>query len=248
MPEVNELTFTAKAEAVVASVVLVEVKESVSETVGVVKAGLVAKTARPEPVSSDRTPANWAEVVEANCARVPPVYATVPPLPKATEELSVPVKVRVLDAVRVFELAIVRVPVEVVMVSPLTVVGVIAPSVKASAPAVLVAETPLPVVTELTRVPLVGRVKLVVPVEVKVTEFPPEVMNEEELANVNVPVVVVTINPLMEVAVATPRTGVTSVGLVAKTARPEPVSSDRTPANWAEVVEAKALKLLDVLA
>ncbi len=49
-------------------------------------------------------------------------------------------------------------------ISPLTVEGVIAPKVKARAPAVLVAETPLPVVTELTKVPVVGRVTEVAPV------------------------------------------------------------------------------------
>jgi hypothetical protein len=35
--------------------------------------------------------------------------------------------------------------------------------------------------------------------------------------------------------VATPREGVTKVGLVAKTLAPDPVSSVRAPANWAEV-------------
>ncbi len=55
----------------------------------------------------------------------------------------------------------------------LTVVGVMAPRVKAKAPAVLLAETPLPVVTELTRVPEVGSVTLVVPVWVRVkAKFP----------------------------------------------------------------------------
>lgn len=46
----------------------------------------------------------------------------------------------------------------------LTDVGVMAPKVKAKAPAVLEAETPFPVVTELTKVPEVGRVTEVVPV------------------------------------------------------------------------------------
>ena len=40
---------------------------------GVVSVGLVANTRAPEPVSSEITPANCAEVVAANCANVPDV-------------------------------------------------------------------------------------------------------------------------------------------------------------------------------
>ena len=43
-----------------------------------------------------------------------------------------------------------------------------------------------------------------------------------------------------------PRTGVTSVGLVANTSAPEPVSSEITPANSEDVVAANALNLLAV--
>lgn len=50
----------------------------------------------------------------------------------------------------------------------------------------------------------------------------------------------------MEVAVATPRVGVTKVGEEANTNVPEPVSSEITPANSEEVVAAKALSLLVV--
>lgn len=60
---------------------------------------------------------------------------------------------------------------------PLTVVGVIAPRVKLSAPAVFVAETPFAVVTELTKVPVVGRVTVVVPVVVMVVANAPDVVN-----------------------------------------------------------------------
>src|SRR4051794_36057078 len=38
-------------------------------TVGVINVGELLKTARPVPVSSDKTPASWAEVVAANCER-----------------------------------------------------------------------------------------------------------------------------------------------------------------------------------
>jgi hypothetical protein len=44
--------------------------------------------------------------------------------------------------------------------------------------------------------------------------------------------------PLIDVAVATPRTGVTSVGVLANTKEPVPVSSEITPANSADVVAA----------
>ena len=46
--------------------------------VGVVRLGLVANTRDPEPVSSEIMPANCDEVVDANCAKVPPVVAIVP--------------------------------------------------------------------------------------------------------------------------------------------------------------------------
>jgi hypothetical protein len=57
-------------------------------------------------------------------------------------------------------------------------------------------------------------------------------------AMVNVPVLEVRVKPLIEVASAAPKVGVTSVGEVAKTRTPVPVSSEITPASWAEVVDA----------
>ena len=51
---------------------------------------------------------------------------------------------------------------------------------------------------------------------------------------------------LMLVVLATPSTGVVSVGDVAKTSEPDPVSSLITPASSAELVAANALSLLDV--
>jgi len=66
----------------------------------------------------------WPEVLMSV-----PVYATVPPVPKATEEVSVPVKVSVLLIVKTFELASVNVPVEVVTVKLLRLVAVAAPRI-----------------------------------------------------------------------------------------------------------------------
>jgi hypothetical protein len=80
--------------------------------------------------------------------------------------------------------------------------------------------TVLPVVA---RVPLVGSVTFVAPVVVSVRAFAPDVASVEPLASVNVPVVLLTVRPLREVAVAAPRTGVTSVGEVDITTLPVPV-------------------------
>ncbi|NUY33294.1 hypothetical protein F0160_22680 [Paraburkholderia sp. JPY303] len=46
---------------------------------GVLIDGLVPNTSAPLPVSSEITPASWADVVAANCARVPLVSAYVVP-------------------------------------------------------------------------------------------------------------------------------------------------------------------------
>jgi hypothetical protein len=132
-------------------------------TTGVVRVGLVPNTREPDPVSSEITPANSLEVVAAKADSLLAVYATVPPVPNATEEPSVPVKVRVFDAVKVLPSAIVRVD------------------------------------------PVAGAVMATL---------------------------------LIDVAAATPNTGVTKVGDVANTNDPLPVSSLITPANWADVVAA----------
>ena len=76
----------------------------------------------------------------------------------ALSPVFVPETEAVSATVKVLVPVIVIVPVPVVRVFPLTEVGVMAPRVKAKAPAVLTAETPFPVVTELTNVPEVGRV------------------------------------------------------------------------------------------
>ena len=158
----------------------------------------------------------------------------------------------------------VMVPVPVVKVLPLMVLGVIAPSVKAKAPAVFTAETPLPVVTEETKVPEVGRVTEVAPVVESVSAFvgekvttspPPSVMALvarvvlSELVKVvpapkvSVPVPVVKVLPLMVVAVAAPKMGETNVGVLAKTTAPLPVSSVSAPAKLAEVNEPSEVVL-----
>ena len=119
--------------------------------VGVVSEGEVPNTKAPEPVSSLMTPASSEDVVAANAESLLAVYATVPPVPKATEDESVPVNVSVLLAVSVLPLATVKVPVELVIVSPLILVAVAAPRLGVVREG-LVAKTnaPEPVSSEIT--------------------------------------------------------------------------------------------------
>ena len=63
----------------------------------------------------------------------------------------------------------------------------------------------------------------------------PEVASVDPLASVSVPVVVDTVRPFKLVAVATPRTGVVSVGLVALTTFPVPVFAVQVGAAPVEV-------------
>jgi hypothetical protein len=77
-------------------------------------------------------------------------------------------------------------------------------------------------------VPDVGKVRLVAPVAVRVVVYAPLVARVEPSAKVKVAddagAVIATL--LTEVAVATPIVGVTRVGLVARTAEPEPVTAE----------------------
>ena len=75
------------------------------------------------------------------------------------------------------------------------------------------------------RVPVVGKVILVAPVDVKVMELAPEVAKVEPSTKVNVAPVAgaVIVILFIDVAVATPKVGVVKVGEVAKTMLPEPV-------------------------
>jgi hypothetical protein len=67
-----------------------------------------------------------------------------------------------------------------------------------------------------------------------VSVFPSAIVKVDPVAGA------VNVTLLIVVADATPSTGVVSVGLEANTNAPEPVSSDITPANSADVVAAKA--------
>lgn len=67
------------------------------------------------------------------------------------------------------------------------------------------------------------------------------------LARSNVPVEVSMVKPLTEVAVATPKTGVTKVGLVLNTAKPVPVSFVIAASSWALVATSVLLVRLTIL-
>lgn len=84
-------------------------------------------------------------------------------------------------------------------------------------------QTPVPIVpidvredsvatAELTKVPVVGSVTFVAPVDVRVIEFAPAVTSVLPFTMVSVPVLVVIVKPLMLVAVATPKAGVVKLG------------------------------------
>jgi len=77
--------------------------------VGVTIVGEVANTSKPVPVSSEITPASSAEVVAENTDNLFDVYVTVPPVPNATDDVSVPVKVKVLLTVNVLPSARVKI-------------------------------------------------------------------------------------------------------------------------------------------
>jgi len=165
----NVATLAARPETPVEignPVQLVRVPEPGVPNTGVMKVGVLLKTNRPLPLSSDITPANSAEVVAANTLSLLPV---------------------------------------------------------------------------VVKVPAVGNVTLVVAVVVKVKLCPPEVAKVELFARVSVAAVAGAVKAtlLILVAVATPNTGVTRVGVLANTKDPVPVSSVTAVIKLAEDGVAK---------
>jgi len=160
---------------------------------------------------------------------------------------SVPSKVRLLLAARVLPFATVNVPVLVVIVRPLTLVAVATPRVGVVITgAVSVLLVSVCTLVKPTRFWLVlGNVMVVpsVPSKVRLL-FTAKVL---PLARSNVPVEVSMVKPLTLVAVATPKTGVTKVGLVLNTAKPVPVSFVIAASSWALVATSVLLVRLTVL-
>ena len=77
--------------------------------------------------------------------------------------------------------------------------------------------------------PAVGKMRTVAPVVLSVIELAPVVMKASAkatvlpAAKVNVPELAVMVLPLIEVARAAPKVGVTKVGELLKTSKPEPL-------------------------
>jgi len=176
---------------------------------------VVTPDARVLPV---RVPAGAADK-NARAARVPPV-------PTLRVEPSVPANANELLTVRVLPLATVNTPVVLVIVKPLTLVAVAAPSVgvtNTGLDARTIEPDPVVVLPSAVTVPLVGSVRLVAPVAVNVVLNAPDVARVLPFASVRMPVVLLIVRPLTLVAVAAPSVGVTRTGLVARTIEPEPV-------------------------
>jgi hypothetical protein len=195
---------------------------------GVTRAGEVAKTAAPVPVSFVSAEARFALV------GVPKKVATPVPSPETPVLIGSPVAlVRVPDVgvpkigvTKVGEVAKTRAPLPVSsLMTPFNSSEVVAanwasvPEVRASPPPGIICQVLSPRrKTVLLAVPLPSLAVAIVPLPI------PEAGNPVQLVKV----------PLVGV----PRIGVTKVGLVAKTREPDPVSLLMTPASCALVVAA----------
>ena len=138
---------------------------------GDTRVGFVANTNAPVPVSSLITLASSADVVAAKAFNLFATYATVPPLPKATEEESVPENVSVLFAAKVLPLAIVSVdPVAgAVIVTLLILVAVATP--RFGVTSVLFVRVSVP--SSVANVPDAGSATVVVAPTVRVSAYAP---------------------------------------------------------------------------
>ncbi len=219
-------TFAAKPDTPVdigKPVQFVRVPDEGVPNAGVTRVGLLAKTNAPEPVSSDITPANCEEVVAANTAKVLPVVVSVPAVGSVTLVAAVVVNVNP---------------------KPPTVANV-DPSAKAKVADVAGAVNATLLILVAVATPKVGVVKLGDVAKTNAPEPVSSVTAEAKLEDDGVAKNVATLaakpetpveigKPVQLVSVpdeGVPNAGVTSVGDVAKTKAPEPVSSEITPAN-----------------
>ena len=218
---------------------LVRVPEDGVPNAGVTSVGEVANTNAPLPVSSDMTPANCNEVVAANTPRLLPVVVKVPAVGKVTLEAAVVVSVKP------------KAP-TVVRVEPSAnaKVAEVAGAVKATLLILVADATPN---TGVVRVGDVANTKSPEPVSSVTADA--KLADEGVAKKVATPVAkpdtpVEIGRPVQLVRVpedGVPNAGVTSVGEVANTNAPLPVSSDITPANCNEVVAANTPRLLPVV-
>jgi hypothetical protein len=202
---------------------LVRVPEVGVPNNGVVRVGDVANTKSPDPVSSDITPANSEEEVAVNTLSLLPVVVKVPAVGNVTLEAAVVVSVnpKAPTVVRVEPSANAK-------------VAEVAGAVKATLLILVAVATPN---TGVTRVGDVANTLTPVPVL--------SVSADAKLADDGVPKKVATLaakpetpveigRPVQLVKVpepGVPNTGVMKVGVLLKTTRPVPLSSDITFAN-----------------
>jgi hypothetical protein len=222
-------TFAAKPDTPVEigrPVQLVRVPEVGVPNNGVVRVGDVANTKRPDPVSSVTAVAKLAEDGVAKNV------ATLAAKPDTPVEIGRPVQLVSVPEDGVPKAGVVRTGDVANTKSPLPVSSDIIPANSEEE----VAANTLSLFPVVVKVPAVGNVTLVAAVVVSVKLKAPAVAKVEPSANVKVAALAGAVNAtlLILVAVATPNTGVTSVGEVANTLTPVPVLSVRAAAKLAD--------------
>jgi hypothetical protein len=227
-------TFAAKPdtpEEIGRPVQLVNVPEVGVPNNGVVRVGEVANTKSPVPVSSVTAVIKLADDGVAKNAATPAANPDTP------VEIGRPVQLVRVPEDGVPKAGVTRVGEDANTKAPLPVSSDITPANSAD----VVAANTLSLLPVVVKVPAVGNVTLVAAVVVSVRLKAPEVAKVELSANVKVAAVVGAVNAtlLILVAVATPNTGVTRVGVLANTLAPEPVSSVSAAAKFADEGVAK---------
>ena len=208
----------------------VRVPEPGVPNTGVMKVGVLLNTKSPVPLSSDITPANSAEEVAANILSLLPVVVKLPANGNVTLEAAVVVSVR-LNAPAVAK----------VELSANVRVAAVAGAVKATLLILVAVATPK---TGVIRVGVLANTIAPVPVSsvsaaAKLAEDGVPKKAATLAAKPETPVEIGKPVQLVKVPdVGVPNNGVVRVGDVANTKRPDPVSSDMTPANSEEEVAA----------
>jgi hypothetical protein len=225
----NVATFAPKPETPVeigSPVQLVRVPEDGVPNAGVTRVGEVANTNAPVPVSSVTAAIKLAD------DGVPKNVATLAAKPETPVEIGRPVQLVRVPEDGVPKAGVTRVGEVANTKAPLPVSSDITPSNSED----VVAANTLSLLPVVVKVPAVGNVTLVAAVVVSVKLLAPEVAKVEPLANAKVADVAGAVNAtlLILVAVATPSTGVTRVGVLANTKAPLPVSSVTAEAKLAD--------------
>jgi len=239
-----------------------------SANLGVVSVGEVPNTKPPLPVSSVTEVASCAEVMDpvavpysvpevGNVTAVVAVDVSV--VANAPEVVRLPPRVMVLDPLlmpvppKVGEM-IVPCHTPVPIVPTLVSEDRVTPELSVDPVSVPAAAVTVMSAVPLNDTPLMRRAvcnAVAVPAFPVIVVWSPVLVPETDVVPVTASVGVEdpeNVIPLSDVAVATPMFGVVRVGEVPNTSAPDPVSSEMTPANWAEVVEANADRLFAVRA